>query len=77
MLTGILIALAFAAGCLVGQQVTMRWVGKRRAIIVEKCDLRMALKYILEDDNGWNSLTTPEWFVQLARAEAELEKATA
>ena len=41
----------------------------RDPVVVERSDLLMALNYIGDDDNGWDSRTAPEWFVSLAFAE--------
>lgn len=35
-------------------------------VIVKRKDLDLALSYISNDDNGWDSRTTPDWFVRLA-----------
>lgn len=36
--------------------------------VVDLGDLTKVLEYAAEQDNGWDSLSTPDWFVSLAKA---------
>ena len=44
--------------------------GTYEGVTVDRADLSKALAYISQQDNGWNSISTPDWFVRLAVAES-------
>ena len=46
-------------------------------VVVDSVDLLMALEYAVGQDNGWDSRTTPDWFVALAAAQCGIEDESA